>query len=98
MGPLGALSPSPPRVVLDTNILISALLFSQGRLVWLLDAWHAQHIIPLVSRDTTRELIRVLNYPKSKLQRAEQEVLLEDFLPWAETVTLLPTQKNLPLA
>ena len=96
MGPQGTLSPSPPRVVLDTHTLISALLFPQGRLVWLRDAWHAQHIIPLVSRDTTRELIRVLNYPKFKLKRAEQEVLLGDFLPWAETVTPLPIPKNLP--
>ncbi len=96
MGPQGALNPSPPCVVLDPHTLVSALLFSQGRLVWLRDAWHTPHIIPLVSRDTTRELIRVLNYPKFKLQRAEQEVLLGDFLPWAETVTPLPTPKIHP--
>ncbi len=96
MGPQGALNPSPPCVGLAPPTLASALLFPPGRLVWLRDAWHALHIIPLVSRDTIRELIRVLNYPKFKLERAEQEVLPGDFPPWAETATPLPTQKNLP--
>lgn len=96
MGAKSGVKAPPLRVVLDTNTLISALLFSQGRLVRLRQAWQARRIIPLINRDTTRELLRVLNYPKFKLTRMEQEALLEDFLPWAETVASAATPRNLP--
>ncbi len=75
---------SVPRVVLDTNCLISALLFSTGRLAWLREGWQAGRFIPLVSRDTIGELIRVLAYPKFRLDAREQETLLADFLPFAD--------------
>ena len=55
------------RVVLDTNVLLSALLFYQGSVAWLRHAWQSEAIRPLASRDTTEELIRVLAYPKFKL-------------------------------
>ena len=48
------------RLVLDTNVLVSALLFPTGSLSWLRHAWHSEAIIPLASHDTTVELIRVL--------------------------------------
>jgi uncharacterized protein len=70
----------PPRVVLDTNCLISALLFSKGKLSWLRDAWQRERFTPLASRDTVEELIRVLAYPKFKLNKDELEILLADFL------------------
>ena len=35
------------RVVLDTNILLSALVFQQGRL-----AWQTGQIVPIVCRET----------------------------------------------
>jgi putative PIN family toxin of toxin-antitoxin system len=84
------------RVVLDTNCLLSALLFSHGRLAWLRVAWQDRRFIPLVSRETARELIRVLNYPKFKLDREEQELLLMDFLPFAETVLIHTIPEGLP--
>lgn len=52
------------RVVLDTNVLLSALLFPAGSLSWLRQAWQSEALRPLASRDTTAELIRVLTYPK----------------------------------
>ena len=61
----------PPRVVLDTNCLISALLFSKGQLSWLRHAWQNGRCIPLVSRATIEELLRVLAYPKFKLNQYE---------------------------
>ncbi len=76
-----------PRLVLDTNVLISALLFRQGSLAWLRQAWQSAAIRPLASRDTVAELIRVLTYPKFKLTKGESEDLLGDYLPWCETVT-----------
>jgi len=75
----------PPRVVLDTNCVVSALLFSRGRLAWLRRAWQSGRIVPLVSRGTATELIRVLTYPKFKLDPGEREALLADYLPYAET-------------
>ncbi len=86
----------PPRVVLDTNCVLSALLFSSGRLAWLRDAWQRGQFVPLVNRDTASELLRVLSYPKFKLAPDEQETLLADFLPYAETVHVPSTPSGPP--
>ncbi len=45
-------------------------------------------IVPLASRDTTAELIRVLLYPKFRLTADGREDILADYLPWCETVTV----------
>ena len=76
------------RDVLDTNIVLSALLFSAGCLVWVRHAWQRQRLQPLVCKETVSELLRVLTYPKFKLTVAEQEELLADFLPYADVVEL----------
>lgn len=76
------------RLVLDTNVLLSALLFSTGSFSWLRRAWQSEAILPLASRDTTAELIRVLRYPKFRLTRGEREDILADYLPWCETVVV----------
>ena len=78
----------PPRVVIDTNIALSALVFAQGRLTTLRQAWQAQRIQPLVSRVTAAELIRVLAYPKFRLSPEEQRELLADYLPYCKTVRI----------
>ena len=62
---------TPPRLVLDTNILISALLFHAGSLSWLRHAWQSDTIRPLAGRETTAELLRVLHYPKFRLSDDE---------------------------
>ena len=74
------------RLVLDTNVLLSALLFPMGSLSWLRQAWQSEAIRPLASRETTTELLRVLLYPKFRLTEDEREDLLADYLPWCETV------------
>jgi len=76
------------RVVIDTNIVLSALLFKKGRLSWIRHAWQNKSITPVVCRQTAAELMRVLTYPKFKLTTEEKDELLADFLPWAEVVTL----------
>jgi hypothetical protein len=43
---------------------------------------------PSASKDTVTELIRVLAYPRFKLSKSEQDLLLADFLPYAETVEI----------
>lgn len=78
--PAGAI----PRWVLDTNVVLSALTRPGGVSGRLRLAWQSQRFVPLVSRPTATELIRVLAYPKFKLTPEEQHDLLADYLPWAE--------------
>ncbi len=79
------MSQQAPRVVLDTNLVLSALIFPQGRLAPLRSLWQTGMIQPLVSRVTVAELIRALGYRKFKLTASEQEALLADYLPYCET-------------
>jgi len=85
-----------PRVVLDTNSIVSALLFSKGSVGWIKGALMRRRFIPLTSRDTAGELIKVLNYPKFQLDKNEQEIILADFLPYAEVVRIKIVPINLP--
>jgi putative PIN family toxin of toxin-antitoxin system len=78
----------PPRVVLDTNVVLSALVFAQGRLAPLRQAWQQARCLPLVSKATTEELMRVLAYPKFKLAHDEQQELLADCLPYCATLRM----------
>ena len=78
----------PPRLVLDTGVLLSALLFPSGAVSWIRAEWRADRIRPLVSRDTAGEFLRVLTYPKFALAAEERQDLLDDYLPWCETVTV----------
>jgi len=70
----------PPRAVLDTNIVLSALLFAHGRLIPIRHAWQQEIFHPPVSTATTEELIRVPCYPKFKLTGADLDELLTDYL------------------
>ncbi|MGH8193452.1 MAG: putative toxin-antitoxin system toxin component, PIN family [Woeseiaceae bacterium] len=77
-----------PRAVVDTNAVVSALVFSRGRLAGLRAAWQAGYFQPLVSRSTATELLRVLAYPKFQLSASEREDLLADYLPYCTTVKM----------
>ena len=77
-----------PRVVIDTNLVLSALVFAQGRLSPLRLAWQGAQCQPLLSSVTAAELIRVLAYPKFKLATADQQELLADYLPYCTTVRM----------
>ncbi len=73
-------------VVLDTNTVVSALLFS-GTTSRLVPLWQSGRIRPLVSRDVLEEYLRVLAYPKFRLTDDEIEALIaEELLPHATTV------------
>lgn len=86
----------PVKTVLDTNTVLSAILFRRGRLGWLQECWATRRCLPLVSRETTEELIRALAYPKFDLQADEIEVALGAYLPYAELVTIRETGRALP--
>lgn len=80
-----------PIVVIDTNLVLSALVFSHGRLAPLRHAWQSGQCQPLVCKATVAELIRVLTYPKFKLSDEEQQELLADYLPHCKAI-LLPAK------
>ena len=84
------------RVVLDTNVLISALVFESKSAVWLRNLWQQAGIVPVVSRETVEELMRVLAYKKFALSEADQSDLLEDYLPYAETIANPRTRAHIP--
>lgn len=86
----------PVKVVLDTNCVVSALLFSKESLAWLRHAWQSGAITPVVNKATTAELMRVLHYPKFKLTQDEQHTLLADFLPYTHVITDTSATPNLP--
>lgn len=74
------------RVVLDTNVVLSALVSGVGRAARLRLAWQQSVFVPLASSATVRELVQVLAYPKFRLSVQEQEELLADYLPHTEVV------------
>ncbi|MFM7026804.1 MAG: putative toxin-antitoxin system toxin component, PIN family [Limnohabitans sp.] len=76
------------RVVLDTNVVLSALVFRGGSAGQVRQAWQRGRVLPLASTATVQELVRVLAHPKFRLSRAEQDELLADYLPYAETVRI----------
>ena len=86
----------PLRVVLDTNVLISALVFESTSAVWLRNLWQQAGIVPVVSRETVEELVRVLSYRKFALAEADQHDLLGDYLPYAETFAVPKTPARIP--
>ena len=74
------------RTVLDTNVLVSALLFS-GEMGHIVSSWKAHKFSPVFSHDTFDEFRRVLAYPKFSLKPWEIDVLLQDeVLPFCEVV------------
>lgn len=83
------------RVVFDTNVVLSALVFTGGRLDWLRRHWQMEEAVPLVSRYTTDELRRILAYPRFKLTMERQIHLLADYLPFCERVV---TDESFPIS
>ena len=74
------------RIVVDTNVVLSALLFEHGHVSWLRGAWGRHRCQPLVSTETVEELLRALAYPKFKLSAQDREELLGDYLPFTVRV------------
>jgi putative PIN family toxin of toxin-antitoxin system len=79
---------TPIRVVMDTNCLVSSLVFSHRDLGELRLLWQSGNIVPVVCRESVAELIRVLGYPKFNLEKHAVESLLADILPWTEACGL----------
>lgn len=78
----------PPRVVFDTNVVLSSLVFGGKTPRALRQVWQQGQCTPLISSVTARELLRVLSYPKFKLSPQDQEELLADYLPWCVSLRI----------
>jgi len=74
------------RVVIDTNVMVSALLFS-GMTSQLVPLWQKGSATLLLSRAILAEYLQVLAYPKFQLTNAEIRGLVEgEVLPFADIV------------
>ncbi len=76
------------KIVLDTNILVSALLF-KGELSKIVDLWEKGEIIPVISKETFEEFKKVLAYPKFSLTEKEvKSIIEENVLPFFDVVDI----------
>jgi putative PIN family toxin of toxin-antitoxin system len=74
------------KVVVDTNVVVSALLFG-GTPGELISLWRGKTIRPLASKQIIDEYLRVLTYPKFKLSEEDINYLLySEILPYFEVV------------
>jgi putative PIN family toxin of toxin-antitoxin system len=76
------------RIVFDTSVVLSTLVFQGGQLAWMRAHWRDGECVPLVSRDTAEELIEILKYRKFHLTVERRDELLADYLPNCEVVEI----------
>ena len=78
------------KVVIDTNVIISALLFG-GLPGELINLWKANRIVPFVTKEIIEEYLHVLAYPKFELSAKEIDYILYwEILPYFEVVAQNP--------
>jgi putative PIN family toxin of toxin-antitoxin system len=78
------------KVVVDTNVLVSALLFG-GKPGKLIPLWQRATIRPVASKEIIDEYLRVLTYPKFKLAEEDINFLLyREILPYSEVADVEP--------
>jgi hypothetical protein len=80
------------RVILDTNVMVSALLVTGGVPARLLDAWFEGRFILLTSEEQLQELRRVTRHPRVRtyIESAAAGSLVNDLRHFAELATDLP--------
>ena len=68
------------RIVLDTNVLISALFKKESTSARILDLWRQQAVELLVSSEGLAEIERVLTYPKVQKRLVYNDGEVQEFL------------------
>jgi putative PIN family toxin of toxin-antitoxin system len=68
------------RVVLDANVIVSALINPQGAPAQVFDAWRAERFQLLLSQAILEEIGRVLRYPKVAVHHGWTEERLRTWL------------------
>jgi putative PIN family toxin of toxin-antitoxin system len=84
------------RVVIDTNVVVSAFVFRSGALAWLRECIVNGTLTPLVSDETLTEIVRVLAYPRFKLMAEDRENIIIHYMEHAEAVNQPRTRARLP--
>lgn len=83
----------PLRVVFDTNVLVSVLLYRDSALAYLPEAWAGRSIVPLSDQSVIDELSRILTElgaRKFQLQAAQVEAIVARYVSLAEPVPAIP--------
>ena len=86
----------PPRAVLDTELVLSALVFRGGATRALRVAWQSRRFTPLASKATAGELRRALAGLRFDLTEGEQEGLLFEYLLFCEIVEVPTPPPSVP--
>ncbi len=74
------------KIVVDTNVLVSGLLFGgpPGEVV---DLWKQKRVKPLCSKQIVEEYLRVLAYPKSHLSESDIDfIFTNEIIPYFDFV------------
>jgi putative PIN family toxin of toxin-antitoxin system len=84
------------RVVLDTNVVLSVVVFHDERFAPLVNAWRSRTVTPLVDDASVAELERVLGYPQFTRRCAGRAEALAEYLPFVERVDTAGHGAGLP--
>lgn len=87
---------TPPRVVVDTDLVLAALVSSGGAPAVLRRGWQRRRFTPLASKATADELMGGLARPRFRLTTDEQEDLMFDYLLFCEIVELPIPPPSIP--
>jgi putative PIN family toxin of toxin-antitoxin system len=77
------------RVVLDANVLVSAILSPRGTPAQILNAWRAEQFDLVISHAIVAELDRVFRYPKIAKRHRWSEEQLQTFLDTLSHIAIL---------
>jgi len=67
------------KAVLDTNILVSGLISSKSYPFRIIQSWHQNKFILVVSAEILQEVKRVLNYPKIRKNYCLTKRIIEQY-------------------
>ncbi len=87
-GPLNSRCHRVKRIVIDTNVLVSALIFKDSRHLPLRAAWTEKRITPLLSIPTYRELKKVLSYRMFDIDDDRIQAVIAALGPFVEWITV----------
>lgn len=91
-------SDTPLRVVLDTNILVSAAINKFGASSRLFDRFQKQELVLVTSEFQLRELTRVLHYKRIKKKYRLTETAIKKIVGVIRRLSVIVTAETIPEA
>jgi uncharacterized protein len=95
---LGVAPDRAPRVVLDTAVVVTALVFGGGAPSALRLAWQRGRCKPMVCKATLLDLQAQLAHPRLGFMPSEQAALLAEYLRFAGRVRVPEVHDDAPIA